>query len=94
MSWKRGEDNHPVAVIRYTPHAGREDVELDRVSILKGEIHLAGRSDRTRGLVRSPTLPTRKVLQSKFPKRKVQDDEDVTLRPPATALRSTANPAS
>jgi hypothetical protein len=93
VTWKRGDDKHPVAVIRYTPHAGRDDVQLDRVAILKGEIHLAGRSDRTRGLVRSPTLPTRKVLQSKFPKRKVQDDDESSFSP-ATALRSTANPAS
>ena len=68
VSWKR-EGKLPVATIRYTPHEGRDDVKLERVQIHKGEIRLAGRSDRTLGALEVPTLPTRKVLQSKFPRR-------------------------
>jgi hypothetical protein len=71
VSWKR-EGKYPVATIRYTPHPGRDDVKLERVQIRKGELRLAGRSDRTLGALEIPTLPTRKVLQSKFPRRRIQ----------------------
>lgn len=96
LTWKR-DGEFPVAVIRYAPVDGRSDVLLDRIDILKGEVRLAGRSDRSRGKVALPTLPTRKVLQSKFPRRKVQDDEEpadsAIPEPsvPATALRNSAN---
>jgi len=98
VTWKR-DGGLPVAVIRYAPHAGRSDVRLDRVDILKGEIRLAGRSDRSRGDVRTPTLPTRKVLQSKFPRRKVhRGSGPAPSVPPAgmpvTPLRSDTSPAS
>ena len=71
VTWKC-EGELPVAVIRYTPHDGRDDVKLERIDIREGQIRLGGRSDRTRGVVRKPTLPTRRVLQSKFPRRKIQ----------------------
>src|SRR5262249_30940732 len=58
VTWKRDGDL-PVATIRYAPHAARDDVKLERVQIRKGEIRLNGRSDRDRGKIASPTLPTR-----------------------------------
>lgn len=89
VSWKR-EGDAPVATIRYSPDPGRADVKLERVRILKGEIHLAGRSNRARGLVSLPVLPTRRVLQSTFRKRAVQP-----ASPPAgTVLRSSSSPTS
>jgi hypothetical protein len=99
VSWKR-EADLPVAVIRYTPNLGRDDVKLERLQIGKGEIRLAGRSDRSRGAVASPTLPTRKVLQSKFPRRKLQAGESAepsaanpsSIEIPATAARSSTTP--
>jgi len=102
VTWKRDDDEKlPVAVIRYTPHEGRDDVKLERLFIRKGEIRLAGRSDRDRGAVGSPTLPSRRVLQSKFPKRQIQaDDAEPTADgepvppEPATALRNSTTPAS
>ncbi|GAC1474001.1 MAG: hypothetical protein NVSMB9_23590 [Isosphaeraceae bacterium] len=97
IEWKR-EGDLRVAVIRYTPHTNRDDVRLEKLQIRKGEIRLAGRSDRRRGVVDSPTLPTRKVLQSKFPRRKIQVGRGrlpSSEHPaPSTALRSSAMPTS
>jgi hypothetical protein len=64
-------DNVPVVTVRYTPHSEREDVLLEQVQIRDGQIRLAGRSKRSKGIVKAPTLPSRKVLQSKFPRRKI-----------------------
>ncbi len=69
MQWKR-DGEFPVVTISYKPHSGRDDVKLERVQIRKGEMRLVGRSDVSRGQVRSLNLPTRQVLQSKFPQRK------------------------
>ena len=71
VQWSR-RDGYPVVVIRYTPNLDREDVQLEQVQICNGQIRLAGRSDRARGAFRRPTLPSRQVLQSKFPMRKIQ----------------------
>lgn len=76
VSWKR-EGGSPVATVRYTPDDGRDDVQLERVQIFKGEVRLMGRSDVAKGKVAMPKLPTRRILQSKFPRRKTQ--------PPASA---------
>lgn len=92
LHWKRDGDLR-VAVIRYKPHAHRDDVTLESVQVRKGEVRLAGRSDRKHGHVRLPTLPTRKVLQSKFPRRKVQAEIDAPPAP-STTLRSSARPTS
>jgi hypothetical protein len=94
-SWKKGDEGFPVATIRYTPNDHRDDVLLERVDIQKGEIRLAGRSDRRRGVVLSPTLPTRKVLQSKFPRRSFQLKAPGMPSPEAeTASRSSNAPTS
>lgn len=92
VRWKR-EGGLPVAVLRYTPHDGRDDVKLERIDIRDGQIRLAGRSDRARGVVRRPTLPTRKVLQSKFPRRKTQAGAPWRPTPPS-ALDSSTMPTS
>ena len=81
-----------MAVIRYTPHDGRDDVKLDRIDLRDGQVRFGGRSDRSRGVVRKPTLPTRKVLQLKFPRRKTQATGVSAPRSPA--LRSSASPRS
>jgi hypothetical protein len=92
VSWKRGDEGFPVATLRYTPNDRRDDVLLERVDILKGEIRLAGRSDKSRGVVHSPTLPGRRILQSKFPRRNVQPKSPA---PEAeTASRSSSSPTS
>jgi hypothetical protein len=70
--WAR-KDGFPVVVMRYTPHIAREDVQLEELQIRDHEIRLAGRSDRAKGAFTRPTLPSRKVLQSKFPARKTHD---------------------
>jgi hypothetical protein len=70
MEWAR-KDGHPVVHVRYTPHVGREDVQLQELQIRDHQIRLAGRSDRAKGAVPNPRLPSRKVLQSKFPARKI-----------------------
>src|SRR5262249_19704086 len=89
--WKRVADL-PVVTVRYQPHSERDDVQLEQVQIRDGEIRLEGRSNRAKGIVGALTLPTRKVLQSKFPRRKVQ--EKVSPIDPMTSLRSSALPTS
>jgi hypothetical protein len=87
VSWRRDGDL-PVATVRYTPQAGRDDVKLERVQIRQGEICLAGRSDRAHGQLSAPTLPTRQVLQSKFPRRTVHPGS------PVETARSSTKPTS
>lgn len=91
VHWKR-VNSLPVVTVHYTPHSERDDVRLEQVQIREGEIRLAGRSNRSRGVIVVPTLPTRKVLQSKFPRRKTQ--EKGAPVGPISTLRSSASPAS
>ena len=72
VEWTR-RDGYPVVLMRYTPSIDREDVQLEELQIRTGQIRLAGRSDREKGAFYRPSLPSRKVLQSKFPMRKFQD---------------------
>lgn len=94
VRWKR-DGAFPVVTIRYKPHHGRDDVKLERVQIRKGEIELTGTSDVSRGQIRALHLPTRQVLQSKFPKRTSQPATAPNSSTPAeTALRNTTGPRS
>lgn len=70
VEWMR-RDGYPVVLIRYTPNLQRDDIQLEEVQIRTGLLRLAGRSDRTRGAFFRPTLPSRRVLQSTFPRRKI-----------------------
>ncbi len=70
--WAR-KDGYPVVLMRYTPNLAREDVQLEEVQIRAGKVRLAGRSDRAKGAFHRPILPSRRVLQSKFPVRHVHD---------------------
>jgi len=90
VQWSR-KDGYPVVVMRYTPNLDREDVRLEQLQICNGQIRLAGRSDRARGAFRRPTLPSRQVLQSKFPMRKIHRGESSDS--PSTN-RSSISPAS
>jgi hypothetical protein len=92
VTWKRDGDL-PVAVIAYTPDHRREDIVLEQLQIRQGAIRLSGRSNRERGEIATPKLPTRQVLQSKFPRRKHQAS-DVESRPADTTLRNSASPTS
>jgi hypothetical protein len=90
VQWSR-HAGYPVVVMRYTPNVEREDVRLEEVETLSGQIRLAGRSERARGAFSRPTLPSRKVLQSRFPMRKTQD----SLTPDSTSsLRRSTSPES
>jgi hypothetical protein len=90
--WKRVDDL-PVVTARYLPDSEREDVSLERVEIRTGQLRLVGRSNRIKGTVLSPKLPTRKVLQSRFPRRKTQVRDGVSAVP-EPILRSSAAPTS
>jgi hypothetical protein len=70
--WTRKE-GYPVVLMRYMPNLEREDVQLEELQIRAGQIRLAGHSDRTKGAFHRPILPSRKVLQSKFPIRKIHE---------------------
>ncbi|MDG3006008.1 hypothetical protein [Paludisphaera mucosa] len=67
VEWQKVE-GYPVVQLHYTPNLKRDDVRLDDVEIRAGLIRLAGRSDRTRGAFYTPRLPSRKILQSTFPR--------------------------
>ena len=71
--------------------AEREDVRLEELQIRTGQIRLAGRSDRAKGAFYRPTLPSRKVLQSKFPRRKTQEEARSDFSP---TWRNSASPTS
>ncbi len=90
VEWTR-KDGYPVVLIRYTPNLERDDVQLEELQIRNGQIRLAGRSDRTRGAFLRPTLPSRRVLQSKFPRRKIHEDTPSELSP---TWRNSTSPTS
>jgi hypothetical protein len=90
VEWSR-KDGYPVVVTRYTPNTDREDVELEELQFLAGQIRLSGHSDRTKGAFHRPTLPSRRVLQSKFPIRKIQD---VVLPEASPVERRSTTPTS
>ncbi len=90
VEWAR-KDGYPVVLVRYTPNLNRDDVQLEELQIRSGQVRLAGRSDRTRGAFHKPTLPSRKVLQSKFPRRKIQEDSAPDFSP---TWRSSTSPTS
>lgn len=90
VEWSRRE-GYPVVLMRYSPSFQRDDVRLEEVQIRTGQLRLAGRSDRTRGAFMRPTLPSRRVLQMTFPRRKIH-------APPASDVpptwHSSASPTS
>ena len=88
--WDR-RDGYPVVVMRYTPNIEREDVQLEELQIRDHQIRLAGRSDRAKGAFSRPTLPSWRVLQSKFPARKTHDS---TSPGSARTRRRSASPTS
>ena len=90
VEWTR-KDGYPVVLMRYTPNIDREDVLLEELQIRAGQIRLAGRSDRAKGAFQRISLPSRKVLQSKFPMRKIQD---AALPEPTSLERRSTSPTS
>ena len=74
-----------------TERTRRDDVRLEELQITAGQIRLAGKSDMTKGAFPRPSLPSRRVLQSKFPNRRIQD---VSRQRAELARRITTPPAS
>ncbi|MEO6811020.1 MAG: hypothetical protein ABI353_18065 [Isosphaeraceae bacterium] len=91
LDWERDGDR-PMAIIHYAPTTQRRDVVLERIQVRDGEIRLAGRSDRARGKVAQPALPTRRILQSKFPRR--SDHAKPRSISPVSLRQSSASPTS
>lgn len=93
VEWKR-VDGLPVVTLKYSSGNEQDDVKLEDVEILKGQIRLVGRSENAAGMARRPAkLPSRKVLQSKFPKRSVQEKKGISIAP-APDLNNSTTPAS
>ncbi len=82
----------PVARIRCVPDPDRSDIVLEQLQIQKGQIRLAGRSDGIRGVFLGPVLPSRKVLQTTFPRRNVQRSRDPGSLSPSTSLHKSTTP--
>jgi len=89
IRWEQDGDL-PVALIRYDPNAKRRDVVLEKLEILDGRIRLSGRSDRSAGQAAALILPSRKALQSRFPKR--THHSAVRADSPVSASQSTSFP--
>jgi hypothetical protein len=92
IHWERDGDL-PVAMIRYRPHFDRRDIILERLQVLNGQIRLSGRSDPRSGGAAALSLPSKRVLQMKFPRRKVQGSKDVSV-PRVSAFVKTTRPLS
>jgi hypothetical protein len=89
IRWEQDGDL-PVALIRYDPNAKRRDVVLEKLEILDGRIRLSGRSDRAAGQAAALMLPSRKSLQSRFPRRTSQSSSRSAS--PISARHSTRFP--
>ncbi|MHC5537240.1 hypothetical protein ACYOEI_03270 [Singulisphaera rosea] len=92
--YRKEVDDLPVVGIRYASKTGPDSVLLEQLQIGDGEMRLAGTSSRSKGIVEPPTLPTRKVLQSKFPRRKIQASAPSDEPASTSSLRTSAGPAS
>lgn len=89
IRWEHDGDL-PVAMIRYDPNAKRRDVVLEKLEILDGQIRLSGRSHRAAGRAAVLMLPSRKSLQSRFPKR--TDHSSSRPTSPVSVRHSTSLP--
>jgi hypothetical protein len=89
VRWER-EGELPVAMIHYTPHIRRRDIVLEQMEVLNGRIRLSGRSDR-RGAAAMISLPSKRALQSTFPRRKIQPAKDESV-PGVSSARSSTSP--
>jgi hypothetical protein len=92
VRWERDGDL-PVAVLHYTPDSRRLDVVLESVVVLDGQVRFSGRSNRAAGAIASPTLPSRRVLQSTFPSPvRTKDQPKAPMFRPVSLRRSSATP--
>lgn len=87
-------DGYPVVQLRYTPDLNRDDVRLEDVDVRAGRIRLAGRSDRTRGAFLRPRLPSRRILQSTFPREIFQFGPTGSIPSPGGRRIRRASPTS
>lgn len=72
LRWEKDGDI-PVALIHYHPQARRRDIVLERLEVREGLIRLSGRSHRSSNTSAAVmTLPSRRMLQTTFPRRNVQ----------------------
>jgi hypothetical protein len=90
LRWTR-DGELPVALIRYRPNHRRRDIVLEHLQILNGQIRLSGRSDGRAGTATTLSLPSKRVLQSTFPRRKLQAPRDAGL-PPMSSRRISTSP--
>lgn len=86
FDWQR-DGKSPVAMFRYTTDPARTDVVLERVDVSSGRLRMSGRSNRTRDRVATPGLPSRRLLQSTFPRASRQPGE-----PPSKLLQIRNSP--
>jgi len=93
VEWRKVE-GYPVVHLRYSPDRRRDDIRLDDVEIRSGRIRLAGRSDRARGAFLIPRLPSRRILQSAFPRASFQPGPPGSFDPRRGRLVRRASPTS
>ena len=62
VRWQR-HDGYPLITLFYSASLQREDVRLENLQIRGGQLRLVGRSERSRGMIRSTKLPENQVVQ-------------------------------
>ncbi|MFO0956942.1 MAG: hypothetical protein U0800_05670 [Isosphaeraceae bacterium] len=94
IRWGR-DGRSPVAFLQYRADPDREGFVLERVQLLDGQLRMSGRSDPAHGKQARPTLPNRRLLQSKFPRRNRQGDPSAELpSPPRATFQIATRPFS
>lgn len=81
VDWSRENGKH-VIELSYEPQSKRKDIRLDQVQIFNGSIRLHGHSEPRAGEQTTLRLPDQELLQSRFPRRKVQQSSESSGRGP------------
>lgn len=71
IRWGR-DGRSPVAFLQYRSEPDKNGFVLERIQLLEGQLRMSGRSDPSRGKASGPTLPNRRILQSRFFRRNRQ----------------------
>lgn len=82
IRWGR-DGRSPVAFLQYRANPDKDRFVLERIQLLDGQLRMSGRSAPSRGEQAQPTLPSRRILQSRFFRRKRQSVPSAELPAPA-----------
>lgn len=94
VRWGR-DGRSPVAFVQYRAGPDKDHFVLERIQLLEGQLRMSGRSDPSRGRHLRPTLPSRRILQSRFFQRNRQAAPAAELpAPPRESFQIATRPFS